>query len=148
MNKSIVSLAYALFVIIFFIFISISLYFIYSSYQYQLSTDYNKIYMYTDNFVFYKDLQELELASNIYVQKNSEQYSLRIATYGKYKNAMYMQKKLLNLGITSAIKEIISAKKLSLYRLYIGPVTSRSEISALQDTLARNNISSNLHEIK
>ena len=45
--------------------------------------------MYTDNFVFYKDLQELELASNIYVQKNSEQYSKlksRIINVEEFKN--------------------------------------------------------------
>ena len=120
---------------------------IYNSYYYQLSADYTEDYVYEDNFTFYQGLQELQLKNNLYLQKNNKRYILRIATYSKKKYAIDMHNRLLNLGIKSHIKKVVTANNLGLYRLEVDSVTSRSEMNDLQDKLASNGIPSHLYEI-
>ena len=124
-----------------------SLCFINKAYDYQLSTDYTEDYVYEDNFTFYQGLQELYLKNNLYLQKNNKSYGLRIATYSRNKYAIKMRNRLLMLGMKSHIKQIVTANNLVLYRLEVDPVTSRSEMSDLQDKLSSNGIPSNLYEV-
>ena len=140
-------LLYALIFVTALVCVVISVCCIYNSYYYQLSTDYTEDYVYEDNFTFYQGLQELQLKNNLYLQKNNKRYSLRIATYSKKKYAIDMRNRLLNLGIKSHIKKVVTANNLGLYRLEVDSVTSRSEMNDLQDKLASNGIPSHLYEV-